>query len=336
MKVDGNFVLILLFLSFTSGCMKLTQLNPFIPNSSSYKSEERTIGAWLPVTTSNYDKIVNQISNTSSWGGLLNVVQVLGCGWRIVDDVITLNNSEWESKACQSVVNVIMDKDIDLHIWLGGVTNEIVKSPEKFIDSANKLLKTQPFIKGIHFDDETECAPRANIKNFTLWLDFMNLFSEEMHKEHVLVTAAVQALFGIEDVQYLHNYPCLKDPWKYKTNKTLVDVLQHMKVDRFLEMDTYYFTLSRFLNALDWYSKHIPLDKLGVTVANRDVNPLPNADEYLARVYAIDKSSANWWNFFDLPIDDEWLEWAWRWKTKCSGCPNMSCYDLSVSCNREF
>ena len=107
-----------------------------------------------------------------------------------------------------------------------------------------------------------------------------------------------------------------------------------MKVDRFLEMDTYYFTLARYLNVLDWYIDSVPLDKLGVAVANRAVNPLANEDEYLARVYALEKSGATWWNFFDLPIDKNWLEWAWRWKSRCSGCPSMSCYELDVSCTR--
>ena len=133
------------------------------------------------MTESNYEKIVNQLSNTSSWGGLLDVVQVLGCGWKIVDDVVTLNNTDWNSKPCQSVRKVLSDRNIDHHVWLGGVSNKIVASPQKFVDSVTKLLKDETSIKGIHFDDETECAPRATMKNFTEWINFMNLFS--MHSQ---------------------------------------------------------------------------------------------------------------------------------------------------------
>lgn len=329
-----SFVGIVLSLSIASGCETLSQFNPFLSDTLLGGKNDRTVGAWLPVKESNYEQIVNQLSNTTSWGGIIDVVQILGCGWKITGDVVTVNKTEWESKACKSVINVLSKSNIDIHIWLGGVSNKIVESPKNFIDSVQTLIKSEPMIRGIHFDDETECAPRATLKNFTQWLDFMNAFSEEMHKEEVMVTAAVQAIFGIEDAPYLPNYPCIKEPWEYKTNETLVKIIQNMKVDRFLEMDTYYFTLARFLNALDWYTKYIPLDKVGVAVANRDVNPLENSDEYLARVHAIEKSNTDWWNFFDLPIDNEWLEWAWRWKTKCSGCPNLSCFDLSISCGR--
>ena len=298
------------------------------------EKNKRVVGAWLPVTEENYEKINEQLVNTSSWGGLLDVVQLQGCGWNITDDVMEINETVWQGHACQTILKTLNGKGIDIHMWVGGVSNSIVASPRKFTDSVVNLLKKQTFVKGIHFDDETECAPRATMQNFTSWLNFMNSFSEDMHQENIQVSAAVQALFGIENVPYVHNYPCLQPPWKYKTNKTLVNLIQQMKVDRFLEMDTYYFTLARYLNVLDWYIDNVPLDKLGVAVANRAVNPLANEDEYLARVYALEKSRATWWNFFDLPIDKNWLEWAWRWKTRCAGCPNMSCYELDVSCTR--
>merc|ERR1712147_157719 len=48
-------------------------------------------------------------------------------------------------------------------------------------------------------------------------------------------------------------------------------------------MDTYYFSLSRYYDALDWYRDAYPPSTLGVAVANADVNPLSSPDEYLAR-----------------------------------------------------
>ena len=100
-------------------------------------------------------------------------------------------------------------------------------------------------------------------------------------------------------------------------------------------MDTYYFTLARYLDALDWHVQNVPKNHLGIAVANRDVNPLSSPDEYLARMYALEQSGATWFNIFMLPIDDQWLELAWRWKTHCFGCPNLACYELEVVCNRK-
>ena len=156
-----------------------------------------------------------------------------------------------------------------------------------------------------------------------------------MHTVDVHVSVAVQALFGIEDTPYVHNSPCAVAPWKYKANPAVVKLMSTMKVDRFLEMDTYYFTLARYFNALDWYVEKVPQDKLGVAVANLDVNPsLTNKpDEYLARMYALHKSEANWFNFFDMPIDEGWLDHAKRWKNKCAGCPNLACFEMDVPCD---
>ena len=327
---------ILLFTSFAFSCIKLHQIDEVKSSTAQHPISKRTIGAWLPVTTVNYENITEQLVNSSSWGGLLDVVQLSGCGWKIVNDLMVINNTEWESQHCQKIIETLNNKNIDIHIWVGGVSNQVVNSPELFIESVLTLVKNNNFVKGIHFDDETECAPRATLKNFTSWINFMNKFSDAMQKEDIKVSAAVQALFGIEDVPYVRNYPCIKEPWKYQTDKMLVSLIQNMKVDRFLEMDTYYFTLARYLNAIDWYNTNVPLDKLGVAVANSAVNPLPGKDEYLARVYALEKSNVNWWNFFDLPIDDNWLEWAWRWKTRCSGCPTMSCFELGVKCKRQL
>ena len=294
----------------------------------------RKVGAWLWAKSENFEQIKYQLVNASSWGGLLDVVQVGGCGWAIDGGVMMINKTLWDSVECRTVLEALIERNIDVHMWVGGVPNEIFAQPEKFTNSVRELLKKYNFVKGIHFDDETECAPRANIHDFKSWLEFMNIFSDRMHELKVQVTVAVQAIFGIENVPYEHNHPCLRAPWKYKTDPELIQLLPQMRVDRFLEMDTYYFTLARYLNALDWYVESMPIEKLGVAVANHDVNPLSNADEYLSRVYALDKTNVDWWNFYALPIDENWLEWAWRWKTRCMGCPNLSCFDLDVQCSR--
>ena len=165
-------------------------------------------------------------------------------------------------------------------------------------------------------------------------MQFNNKLSDALRGVDAKVSAAVQALFGIVDAPYQKNAPCAKLPWKYDVSKDLVRLLQTTRMDRLIEMDTYYFTLARYLDALDWHTQNVPLDHLGVAVANRDVNPLSSSDEYLARMHALEKSGANWFNIFMLPVDDQWLEYAWRWKTRCTGCSTLACFEMDVECKR--
>ena len=50
--------------------------------------------------------------------------------------------------------------------------------------------------------------------------------------------------------------------------------MSNSSLDRWLEMDTYYFSTSRFLDALDWYANNVAKRSLGVAVMNRkDISP---------------------------------------------------------------
>ena len=179
----------------------------------------------------------------------------------------------------------------------------------------------------------------------------MDDLSEAIHDKvsYTEVTVAVQAMFGIEDAPYVKNAPCAEAPWKYETNPELLALLRNSKVDRYIEMDTYYFSLSRYIDALDWYRDAYPCTAdgsctLGVAVANADVNPLSSPDEYLARARAWHtatqdqfgraQSELDWISVFMAPVDDAWLEHLWRWKTNCDGCPSLACFEMDVPCNR--
>ena len=308
----------------------------------SLAKSQRTVGAWLPIEPNNYPAITTQLQNVSGWGGVLDVVQLSGCGWKVdnITSAMTINQSLFNSSHCQGILNTLQTQNIAIHMWVGNVPNQGANNndPTTLISTTLALLKQYPYVKGIHFDDEKECAPRATLSNFTSWIHYLNTYSDALHnKADVHVSVAVQAMFGIEDQPYVHNAPCAKAPWLYSKTPEVVDLMSTMTVDRFLEMDTYYFTMARYLNALDWYVDNVPVNKLGVAVANLDVNPSlkDKPDEYLARMYALETSDVNWFNLFDMPIDVEWLEHAKRWKTKCAGCPKLACYDLSVKCDNN-
>ena len=166
-------------------------------------------------------------------------------------------------------------------------------------------------ITGFNWDMETETAPRANLHDYKLfhtavdrlatalrealplvpkWINRKVASSERAAPAHFLTTLDVQAMFGIEDTNgvYIHGYPGLKDPWLYKSATdpasydAMAALLASSKVDNYLVMDTYYFSLSRYLDALDWYVSEFPLDRLTIAVAVKAVNPyLKTEDDFL-------------------------------------------------------
>ena len=67
-------------------------------------------------------------------------------------------------------------------------------------------------------------------------------------------------------------------------------MLSKSKISRWIEMDDYYFSTSRFLDALDWHAENIALDKLGVGMMNRIEGSPGGAispDQWAARFHAI-------------------------------------------------
>ena len=125
---------------------------------------------------------------------------------------------------------------------------------------------------GYNIDDESECAPRADLANFTKWIGLTTKMANALHAakpKRLQLSADVQALFGVEDGPYIRKGPRWKSPWEYKPDPRLLALLAGSSIDRFAVMDTYYFGLSRFYDALDWHVAHIPEEKLGVGMMNR-------------------------------------------------------------------
>ena len=320
----------------------------------------RYVGAWASASPQHAAATIAQLKN-ASWGppgpredGLFDRIQLNGCGWHVnaSNGTLEVNLTEYNAPGCQEVLKTMADLDLDPDYWVGGLPESVLLNPKKFIDSAQALVYSGKGVyrnlNGIHFDEESECAPRATLKNFTRWLEVMNNLSDAVQiYAGVEVTVAVQAMFGIEDAPWQRNRPCLRVPWRYKTDPKLLSLLRSSKVKRWIEMDTYYFSLSRYLDALDWYRDAIPSSQLGVAVANSNVNKglLTSPDEYIARAHAwhgskIDaygkaQDELEWLNVFMMPVEDQWREHLWRWKTRCEGCPERACFEMEVPCNRS-
>lgn len=307
-------------------------------------SSPRTIFAWASAGSA--VEAAAQLMN-ATWEGVIDGVQGQ-CGAAFFvsasGNEVGIRVNETTLAACQPVRDALRQTGGAFHAWIGGVPQEALESPsvaKAAVASAVAMAKTYGF-DGYSIDDESDCAPRSTLQNFTAWINFMNLLGEGLHNEGLQLSAAVQAMFGIQDVPYAPrcapasnaacSQACDKAPWEYDPNAKVVQLMSETKIDRWLEMDTYYFTTNRFLDALDWYAGALPSSKLGVSVMNRgDITP----DGYIARFHALERSGADWLNIFLLPVADAWLPWVKRWKTRCQGCPNqgmLSCYEPSVDC----
>jgi len=104
-------------------------------------------------------------------------------------------------------------------------------------------------------------------------------------KHDISVTSAVQALFAIDDTP--DSDPCVKNPSEYPLDQHILGLLQSATLQKWLVMDTYYFTTGRFMGALDWHAKYIPKETLAVGMMNCvDLEE----DDLVARFHTIDIS----------------------------------------------
>lgn len=300
----------------------------------------RTVMAWASGTN---PAAVTQLQN-SSWAGVIDGVQAFcGATFRSDGTGLNVNQTQWaQSSALRETARA---QGIKFYLVIGGkVPDE--QDPKLVIDAAVALAKTHN-LDGFSLDDEYDCSPRSTLKRLEHWMmEYVDAFALGLHDAGLELSAAVQAMFGIQDVPYRPyckpdaspaecSQSCRDHPSAYPLEPRVVELLSNSKVDRWLEMDTYYFTTGRFLNALDWYVNNIPRDKLGVAMMNR--NDL-SEDGLLARFHAIDKSGSDWINIFMLPVDDMFLPFLRRWKSHCVGCGVQSmlgCYDLTVACSHD-
>jgi hypothetical protein len=308
---------------------------------------QRKVFAWAGTSNATVAQLTN-----ASWRGIFDGVHA-GCGVRIeaAAEAVTMVANETVFGECAALKAAVEASGGEFHVWTNGVPQSLLDTPSlraAFITSAIEVAHKHG-IKGFSIDDETDCAPRSTLKNFTAWVGFINQFADSLHAASppIQLSAAVQAMFGIEDVEYqpLCSPPasagcsqaCSRAPWGYNTSAkaTVGELMSNSSMDRWLEMDTYYFGTARYLDALDWYTSAASLDSLGVAVMNR--KDITN-EGYLARFHALDRSGADWLNLFMLPAADEWLPYLRRWKTRCSGCKNrgsLSCYEMQLPCDDE-
>lgn len=264
-------------------------------------------------------------------------------------DEVALVVNETVFDTCRPLLAAVHSSGGAFQVWTGGVPHACLTSAAAAQSAiASAVAVAQQFgLDGFSIDDEYDCAPRSTLANFSLWAGFVSALADALHAvkgSNLQLSAAVQAMFGIQDVPYAPlcsppekpecSQACVLAPWAYAPSAAVAALMSSSSIDRWLEMDTYYFSTARFLNALLYYASVVPPAKLGVALENRaDLSD----DDRAARFFAIDRAtSTEFLNIFMLPADDSWLPWLRKWKTRCAGCPNagvLSCFEPSLACD---
>lgn len=294
------------------------------------RHRRREVWAWAGANNF-LEQQVAQLRN-DTWSSILDGIQ-LGCGRGIYisdDGRMKFNQTLWD-KYSASIFEAAKDQNMKVEVWIGNVPTDS-RDPRPLIQDA-LALKRHLDIDGFSFDDERDCAPRGTVNEFREWVHFTNRFTEAMNQNNMTVSSAVQAMFGIQQAQSSDTGACDYKPSAYPFQPDVRDLIQNSVLNKWLVMDTYYFTTGRFLGAIDWYVENFPLSSLAMSLQNRTTF---SEDELVARFHALHHSRVRHINIFMMPVDDKFLPYLARWKTHCEHCGVQSvlgCFDMSIECN---
>ena len=304
-------------------------------NNNHYR--RRQVWAWASHKSGR--QIGQQLRN-DTWANLIDGIQVWCGDCHFENDGIYLNDTLWTTE-CRPLFTAAAAANVKIQLMISGAVPEsAIQNPQPFIDAARSIYQHHRgmgvVLDGFSIDDERDCAPRANTHDFATWVEFQNVFVTSLAATGIHVTSAVQALFGIEnddDPTKKKNSPCQFKPATYEFDPLVTGLIQTATVQKWLVMDTYYFTTGRFMGNLDWYVQYTPLETLAIGMMNRiDLTE----DDLVARFHALHYSNVDWINIFMMPISDQFLPFLQRWKTRCLGCGKqqvLGCYDMSIQCS---
>jgi hypothetical protein len=302
---------------------------------------KRQVWAWASGGL-NRDEGIVQLRN-SSWSSIIDGIQAW-CGCGFLETGLAINQTGWDM--CTPLIQAAKDSKTKVQIVIvGAVPQTAIDDPTPFINDAIALARRHPEIMGFSIDDERDCAPRSTVAELEGWVAFHDSFAEGLRSHGLQVTSAVQAMFGIQNE--IDNKPCLFPPYgnkqrlpsNYEFVPRVPDLMSSSSIQKWLIMDTYYYSTGHFLTTLDWHTKHVAKEMIAVGISNLiNYRDRWTVDELQARFYAIDRSGVDWINVFMLPVNDDFLPFLKRWKTFCRGCglqSTLGCYDFDVECTYD-
>ena len=150
---------------------------------------------------------IAQLRN-ASWAGVFDGIQAGGCGPHFTaDGGFEVNETQWSG--CAALRRAVADAGMAFHVWTNAIPEAAVANPAPTVAAIAKAARKYGFA-GISVDDESDCAPRSTLHNLTRWCGFWDALASGLAAEATArgsnaaeplqLSAAVQALFGIQDV----------------------------------------------------------------------------------------------------------------------------------------
>jgi hypothetical protein len=322
---------------------------------------KRTVYAWVSGNATVRAASAAQLRNRS-WIDVIDGVRgFCGVGWQRATATgpwTVAVTSPAELAGCQAVRSALAETGRPFEVVLGGrlPAAALLDDVGVAVASAVLVAKVHNF-SGYNVDDESECAPRSTLRNFTSWVHFHNAFAAGLAQHGLLLSSELYATFGIVDAPYVAQQPCagLHRPDcpgcmdSYTPDPRIAQALsagggRGGGTTRWVTMDTYFYTLDHFVDVLDWHRSFLPAgveDRLGVGLINSIANgqaadglPLHNVsvEGWAARGHALHAASVEHVSIWLMPLADEFLWWLPRWKNRCEACGLLACWQPTAKC----
>ena len=124
---------------------------------------------------------------------------------------IVMNETDYEIK-CGEYGRQAAALGIEIHTFLTDVPDEALTDPSGVIESGIALARKFNW-SGFNIDDESECAPRSDLENFTKWVHGLDTIQRGFAPHKLALSVDVQAVWGIEPGPYVRHAPCQRAPW---------------------------------------------------------------------------------------------------------------------------
>jgi hypothetical protein len=314
----------------------------------------RTAYAWVSGDAAVQAAAEAQLRNRT-WDFIDGVRGFCGIGWHRAAPGAPWTVSVTSPKAlsgCRGVRQALADSGRAFEVVLGGrvPAEDAGLDVDAAVASAVALAR-QHNLSGYNIDDESECAPRSTLKNFTDWTTFHSAFARGLAAHGLALSSDIYAAFGVENAPYVPQRPCngLHRPDcpgcmdQFNPDPRIARALagDSDAATRWVTMDTYFYTLDHFLDALNWHRSFLPTGRFGVGLINSrmrgtppDSLPLHNvsAQGWAARAYALHAQNISHVSIWSMPLSDEFIWWIPRWKDSCAACATLSCFQPSADC----
>eukprot|EP01043_Picozoa_sp_COSAG02_P039150 COSAG02_NODE_3070_length_7426_cov_22.244438_4_plen_230_part_00 len=195
-------------------------------------SDGRRVMAWS--SSGGAARAAAQMSQPNASGLVDGIMGFCGGAWTQQPDGsvgVALNATEYAQ--CAPLLAATRGSAGGFQLCLGGVPEAAIANPHPAVASA-VALGVQHGWSGYNIDDESSCAPRGSIANFTRWLTFIDALANGLHAHGMVLTADIQAI---------------TKPWGYQPSEELTAMLSASTIDRWINMDTCACNLSQMLTS---------------------------------------------------------------------------------------